>query len=78
MRARRVSFAAVVALAVGGVVGACTDGVTPDCSDAAAQCGPNGVGEGGDEDVTSISTPDGAGAGEAGDGGGEAEAGDTE
>ena len=30
-----------VAALVGTIVIACTDGVTPDCSDAATQCGPN-------------------------------------
>jgi hypothetical protein len=32
---------AALALAASAVVAACTDGTTPDCSDAATQCGPN-------------------------------------
>ena len=37
MREKVLGVAFVCAL----VVGACVDGTTPDCSDAAAQCGPN-------------------------------------
>ena len=43
MRSRfRACLAIAAALLVPtALVGACTDGVTPDCSDAATQCGPN-------------------------------------
>lgn len=47
MRWQRATRARVVvcgALAVLGgtlLIGGCTDGVTPDCSDAATQCGPD-------------------------------------
>ena len=30
-----------LAVLIGTILMACTDGVTPDCSDAATQCGPN-------------------------------------
>ena len=30
-----------LAVLIGTLFMGCTDGVTPDCSDAAAQCGPN-------------------------------------
>lgn len=38
---RRWVVCGAVAALVGTIVIACTDGVTPDCSDAATQCGPN-------------------------------------
>jgi len=46
VRARRaLTLAAVLSTcALGLVVGACVDGQTPDCSDAAAGCGPGNDG----------------------------------
>ena len=45
MRWQRAARASVVcgafAVHVGAILIGCTDGVTPDCSDAATQCGPN-------------------------------------
>lgn len=38
---RRVLGALALGLAQGGFAAGCVDGVTPDCSDAAAQCGPS-------------------------------------
>ena len=41
MKRRTLSFVALL-LAAQGLLGMdCVDGVTPDCSDAAAQCGPS-------------------------------------
>ncbi len=44
--ARRILILAAVAVtcALGVTVGACVDGQTPDCSDAAAGCGPDNDG----------------------------------
>jgi len=57
--ARAVVLAAVL-LAQASLGATCVDGVTPDCSDAAAKCGPSvdGSADAGD---TSLTLPDGAG-----------------
>lgn len=38
---RSATFVCVLSLAQLCLAGDCVDGVTPDCSDAATQCGPN-------------------------------------
>jgi hypothetical protein len=38
---RAVVVCGALAMLVGTILLGCTDGVTPDCSDAATQCGPN-------------------------------------
>ena len=40
---RGLAALAVSAFVLLGIVAACTDGTTPDCSDAATPCGPNVV-----------------------------------
>ncbi len=41
MRALRLIVPAALALALSVAAVSCVDGVTPDCSDAAAKCGPD-------------------------------------
>ncbi len=64
-----------VAALVGTIVIACTDGVTPDCSDAATQCGPNIDGSTTPLEtsvVSEASLPEGGGDSGGGDGAGDA------
>ncbi len=60
MRAGRIAAIGVLALAPAMVAADCVDGVTPDCSDAAAQCGPDLDG------ASETSTSDGGGDAETG------------
>ena len=81
------SFVAALFFAQLCLAGDCVDGVTPDCSDAAAQCGPDldGAVLDGPKPSDSSAADTGVGGdtgttndsgGGAGDGGGDAEAGD--
>ena len=64
-----------LAVLVGTIAMACTDGVTPDCSDAATPCGPNIDGSSTPLEtsvVSEASLPEGGGDGRAADGAGDA------
>ena len=56
-------FAVVMFLVTSTIVGGCVDGTTPDCSDAATQCGP--VLDGTTVDVGEASPPETAPPGDA-------------
>lgn len=67
------AFVALALVSLSQCAASCTDGVTPDCSDAAAQCGPD-LGEAG-----ASTTPDTAPESGGGDAGSEdADVGDAD